>query len=139
MSFVKQTARKLLSLLNKESDLKKLLPDASADIFRKNNIDYSGLGGKYNLLDIIYPQNAKEGDKLPCVVYIHGNESFGENKQSVNDICFNIAKGGCVVFNINYRSMNRFDYPAQITDVIRACKWVYDNAAEYFADNISHK
>lgn len=135
MSFAKQTARKLLSLLNKESDLKKLLSDASSDVFVKNNIDYSGLGIKYNLLDIIYPQKIKAEEKLPCVVYIHGNEALNENKQSVQNICFNIANGGCVVFNINYRDINRFDYPAQITDVIRACKWVYDNSGEYFADN----
>ncbi|MCR4925450.1 MAG: alpha/beta hydrolase [Clostridiales bacterium] len=112
-----------------------ILKKYTENVFCINDIDYSGLNRKYNFLDVFYPQNVKADSKLPIFIYIHGGELSKGDKADFADFCSAIACQGNVVFNINYRLEPKFEYPAQIVDVIKACKFAYDNAEDLFADN----
>jgi len=85
------------------------------------------------LLDIYYPDNMT--GPFPVVVNIHGGGFIYENKENVKQYCYNIAKNGFIVFNINYRLVtDGVKVPGQIPDVINALNWIANNMFRYPAN-----
>ena len=56
--------------------------------------------GKYNNLDIIRPKNS--AGKLPLMIYVHGGGWISGVKSMRRTYCYEYAKKGVVVANIDY-------------------------------------
>ncbi len=82
--------------------------------------------GKYNNLDVIRPKNQSE--KLPLMIYVHGGGWISGVKSMRRTYCFEFAKKGVVVANIDYQwsPIKQFPYPVQ--DVLDAVDFLFDNA-----------
>lgn len=83
--------------------------------------------GKYNNLDIIRPKTAT-GKKLPFMIYVHGGGWISGVKSMRRTYCYEYAKKGVVVANIDYiwAPLKQFPYPVQ--DVLDAIDFLFDNA-----------
>ena len=98
------------------------------------DVSYTGSGHRGHLLDIYYPDNMP--GPFPVIVNIHGGGFIYENKENIKQYCYNIAKNGFIVFNINYRLVTEgVKVPGQIPDVIDALDWIGNNMHKYPADN----
>lgn len=82
--------------------------------------------GKYNNLDIIRPKNS--AGKLPLMIYVHGGGWISGVKSMRRTYCYEYAKKGVVVANIDYiwAPLKQFPYPVQ--DVLDAIDFLFDNA-----------
>lgn len=88
--------------------------------------------GKYNNLDIIRPKNNTE--KLPLMIYVHGGGWISGVKSMRRTYCYEYAKKGVVVANIDYiwAPLKQFPYPVQ--DVLDAIDFLFDNAERFNID-----
>jgi len=97
------------------------------------DIPYTDSGHRGHLLDVYYPSNI-EGP-FPVIINIHGGGFIYENKENNKLYCYNIAKDGFIVFNINYRLVTEGNkFPGQIPDVITALDWIGNNMNQYPAN-----
>jgi acetyl esterase/lipase len=103
--------------------------DLPENITAIHNISYmqDGAGGHH--LDIYYPDDSES--PLPVIINIHGGGFIFGDKDLRLLYCYNLAKEGYIVYNINYRIATRentdIKLPAQIIDVSYAMSWIYDN------------
>ena len=83
------------------------------------------------LLDLYLPQ-AKSGEAMPLIIYIHGGGWREFNK----DICPGeiVAAKGKAIACINYRYSTEAVFPAQIHDAKGAVRWLRANADQYNLD-----
>lgn len=87
--------------------------------------------GKLNKLDVIIP----EGDGIfPVIIYIHGGGFISSDKKNFTRICRYYAENGFVVFNVNYRLVPEYKYPAQLQDITDAIGWIKNNCRAYEGD-----
>ena len=114
------------------SDTKRLksmhIPD---DIERKLNISY-GEHGKWNLLDVYYPQ--KTDKPLPAIVSIHGGGYVYGTKDEYQYYCMDLAQRGFIVVNFTYRLAPKIKFPVPVIETNEVMKWVCSNAASYLID-----
>jgi para-nitrobenzyl esterase len=97
-------------------------------------------------LNIWKPAGAKQGAKLPVMVWIHGGAFVGGNGNTSGD---QFAKQGVILISINYRlgRLGHFAFPALTSehpeelkgsyafmDQIAALKWVQQNIAAFGGD-----
>lgn len=89
--------------------------------------------GKYwaNRLDVITPIG--EGT-FPVIIYFHGGGFISSDKKNFNRICRAYANAGYVVFNVNYRLVPEYSYPAQFQDISDAIGWIKNNCRAYGGD-----
>jgi acetyl esterase/lipase len=97
------------------------------------NLVYRTIAGKGLTLDLYVPPNAKESDRLPLVVWIHG----GAWKSGSKDRCpaVPLIDRGFVVASISYRLSNEAIFPAQIQDCKAAIRWLRANAGRFPIDS----
>ena len=95
------------------------------------NISY-GSHGKYNLLDVYYPQGTKE--PLPTIVSIHGGGYVYGSKEIYRRYGMDIAKRGFAFVNFNYRLAPKWKFPAPLADTNAVLRWVHANAKRYHLD-----
>lgn len=97
------------------------------------DIPYINDGHRGHLLDVYYPEGAKE--KLPVIIDIHGGGFVSGYKDMNRLYGYHLAKRGFIVFNINYRiAFDDTKVPGQIQDVVKAINWIGDNINSYPAD-----
>lgn len=82
-------------------------------------------------LDVVIPRGK---GPFPVMVYIHGGGWLGGNKCHYARICRQFAETGTLVFNINYRLVPEYRFPAQLQDTASAVAWAYKNALKYGGD-----
>ena len=92
------------------------------------NISY-GSHGKYNLLDVYYPQGTKE--PLPTIVSIHGGGYVYGSKEIYRRYGMDMAKRGFAFVNFNYRLAPKWKFPAPLWDTNSVMEWICRNATRY--------
>lgn len=99
-----------------------------------SDIPYIDDGNHYHLLDVFYPSNMKEGEKLPVIIDIHGGGWMYADKDLNDYYCMSLADRGYVVFNISYRLVPDVTVNEQIQDVACALQWIEQNMGDYPCD-----
>jgi pimeloyl-ACP methyl ester carboxylesterase len=86
--------------------------------------------GCVNLVDIYYPEHA---NRWPTVVTIHGRP---RTPSDMREMAHELAKGGAVVFNADYRGVRPVSkgFPESIDDVACAIRFARANTARYGGD-----
>ena len=95
------------------------------------NISY-GSHGKWNLLDVYYPDGTTE--PLPTIVSIHGGGYVYGTKELYRRYGMDMARRGFAFVNFNYRLAPKWHFPAPLWDVNSVMEWVCKNAARYHLD-----
>jgi len=89
-------------------------------------------GGKYNLLDVYYPEGTKE--KLPVIVSIHGGGYVYGTKEVYFHYCMYLASLGFTVVNFNYHLAPGKKFPFQLGEINSVFEWIGKNAEQYYMD-----
>jgi acetyl esterase/lipase len=92
------------------------------------NISY-GSHGKWNLLDVYYPQGTNA--PLPTIVSIHGGGYVYGNKEIYRRYGMDMAKRGFAFVNFNYRLAPKWKFPAPLWDTNCVMEWICRNATRY--------
>ena len=95
------------------------------------NISY-GSHGKWNLLDVYYPNGTRE--PLPTIVSIHGGGYVYGSKEIYRRYGMDMARRGFAFINFNYRLAPRWKFPTPLWDTNSVMEWVCRNAARYHLD-----
>lgn len=133
MGIKKYCVNKMLKSWEKRDN--KTLAEQSLPIGVKEIVDipYINDGHRGHLLDVYYPENAKE--KLPVIIDIHGGGFLYGYKDMNKLYGYHLAKRGFLVFNINYRlAFSDTKVPGQIRDVAAAIHWISNRLDSYPAD-----
>lgn len=103
---------------------------------RLRNLSYLGSGGPSgeHLCDVWRPRGTRSGDRLPVVLYIHGGGFRFLSKDTHWPFALLFAREGHVVVSINYRLAPKHPYPAAISDVCDAWRWLVHNVARFGGD-----
>lgn len=88
---------------------------------------------KYEVADLIYPQN-NEGKKLPIMIYIHGGGWVSGVKNMRRTYCYEFAKDGYFVANIDYDWSPLSQFPVPVQQCLTAVDFILDNAEKYNLD-----
>lgn len=99
-----------------------------------SDIAYIDDGNYYHKLDVMYPNNISENDKLPVIIDIHGGGWMYGDKGLNENYCRALADRGYVVLDINYRLVPDVNVNEQIKDVMSALKWIGENIDNYPCD-----
>ena len=95
------------------------------------NISY-GCHGKWNLLDVYYPDDTTE--PLPTIVSIHGGGYVYGTKEIYRRYGMDMARRGFAFVNFNYRLAPKWHFPAPLWDTNSVMEWICKNAARYHLD-----
>ncbi len=99
----------------------------------KKDIRYN-LSGRPLLLDIYYPPNYR-GERLPCVVWIHGggltNPKLTKDYDIVRWGAATSALNGFIAVSVDYRLVTEAPLPAAIEDCSTAIRFLKANADKF--------
>ena len=96
------------------------------------DVPYKEIPGGQIMADIIRPKNS-EG-RLPIAINIHGGALvFGDHRME-RTFGFELAKRGYLVYNIDYRHIDKADGFEELDDVLKGLAFVKQTAAEYGGD-----
>ena len=104
------------------------LPDG---ITQCRNISY-GSEGKWNLLDVYYPDGTVQ--PLPTIVSIHGGGYVYGNKEIYRRYGMDMARRGFAFVNFNYRLAPKWHFPVPLWDTNAVMEWICKNAERYHLD-----
>lgn len=107
-----------------------VLPDGIKEF---NDIPYTDSGSIYHLLDVYFPENAKE--PLPVIIDIHGGGWMYATKDLNKIYCEYLAKRGFVVFNLSYRLVPEVTVTEQLQDISKALKKIKEIMPSYPCDS----
>lgn len=102
-----------------------------AGVCQCRNISY-GAYGKWNLLDVYYPEGTNE--PLPTIVNFHGGGWVYGTKEIYRRYCMDLARRGFAVVNFNYRLAPKWKFPIPLEDANKAMEWICRNANKYHLD-----
>lgn len=95
------------------------------------NISY-GCHGKWNLLDVYYPNDTTE--PLPTIVSIHGGGYVYGTKEIYRRYGMDMARRGFAFVNFNYRLAPKWQFPTPLWDTNSVMEWICKNAVRYHLD-----
>ena len=95
------------------------------------NISY-GSHGKWNLLDVYYPDNTENA--LPTIVSIHGGGYVYGSKEIYRRYGMDMARRGFAFVNFNYRLAPKWQFPTPLWDTNGVMEWICKNAVRYHLD-----
>lgn len=84
-------------------------------------------------MDIIYPED--KARTYPCIVWICGGAWRLMDRSVHLAYLSEVARSGFVVASVEYRTSNEAIYPAQLTDVKAAIRYLHANSERYSIDN----
>lgn len=87
--------------------------------------------GKWNLLDVYYPDDAIAH---PVIINVHGGGFVYGNKEIYKRYGMDLARRGFTVVNINYRLAPRWKFPTPLEDINNAMLWLTRESRWYHAD-----
>ncbi|GEM_PF-215687 len=101
-------------------------PKASPHVFKKV------IPGQPNQADVtVYVINAKQGDKKPALLYMHGGGYIlGSAAHSVGGMQKVAEQHDATVVVVEYRLAPETPFPGSLEDNYAALKWMYQNADE---------
>lgn len=89
-------------------------------------------GGKYNLLDVYYPENTEK--PLPVIVSIHGGGYVYGTKEVYFQYGMYLASLGFTVVNFNYHLAPGKKFPYQLGEINQVMCWLSENAENFYMD-----
>lgn len=95
------------------------------------NLSY-GHYGKWNRMDIYYPENAQ---LCPIIVNVHGGGFVYGSKEIYKRYCMDLARRGFTVVNINYRLAPRWKFPTPMEDIHGVMRWLGNHAKQFHGDD----
>lgn len=103
------------------------------------NIEYGeslpGDKGGRNLLDITLPKAAREGDRRPVLLQVHGGGwIIGDKREQGRPLMTHLASRGWICVAINYRLSPKATMPDHIVDVKRGIAWIRRHIEEFGGD-----
>lgn len=110
--------------------LEKHLPD---NIHATLNIPYDPADPKA-LLDIYYPKDLQEGQKLPLIVWIHGGAFISGHKEDIRNYLKILASHGFVVAAPEYTYAPEAQYPTPIRQTLQALEFLTTTGLPYPLD-----
>jgi acetyl esterase/lipase len=117
----------------KNPDISIARPAVPKNIQGRTNLTYCTLGSRNLQLDIFYP-TAKRRKGYPAVLFIHGGGwRSGDRSQHV-PMAQQLAAKGYVTVTAEYRLSTEAIYPAAVTDLKGAIRWLRANAKAYPLD-----
>jgi pectinesterase len=105
----------------------------SASVIEDKDISYCVIGGRKLLLDAFYP-GQKSSTKRIAIIIIHGGGWRTGNRTLHYPLAQRLAESGYVCFTPEYRLSTEALYPAAVTDIKSAIRWVRKNATKYDID-----
>ena len=96
------------------------------------DITYASVKGRALVLDVYAPEQKPE-QPIPVIVWVHGGGWKGGSKDGVGR-SLPILQHGYGLVSVGYRLSGEAIFPAAITDVKAAMRWVRSNAARYGFD-----
>lgn len=88
--------------------------------------------GKHEVEDFIIPE--KSDKKLPIMIYIHGGGWLSGIKNMRRTYCYEYAKSGYFVANVDYQWSPDAQFPVSIQQCLNAVDCIFDNAEKYNLD-----
>ena len=108
-------------------------PPLPATVQATYNLTYCTLGPRNLQLDIFYPKGQRK-TTYPAVLFIHGGGwRSGDRSQHV-PLAQQLAARGYVTATVEYRLSTEARYPAAVTDLKAAVRWLRANAGTYPID-----
>jgi len=109
------------------------------DVKRIQDVEYGeslpGDQAGRNLLDLVVPKAASEGDFRPVLLQVHGGAwMMGDKREQGRPLMREMAARGWVCVAINYRLSPKGTMPDHIVDVKRSIAWIRENIATYGGD-----
>ena len=95
----------------------------------ENNLKYSN--EKWAKYDLYYPEN---NSKKPVFIYIHGGGFVSGKKDVCKYYCYEYAKRGYFVINIDYQYAPQAHHPEQLRQIFKCLETVFDKSEEYNLD-----
>lgn len=103
-------------------------------LVQKNDIPYLDDGHIHHQLDVYYPEDTKETDRLPVIIDIHGGGWMYGDKELNKYYCLELATKGFVVFNMSYRLYPEVGIKEQLQDISRCLLWINNNLSSFPCD-----
>jgi pectinesterase len=110
--------------------LRRSLPDT---VRVERDIVYAKYGDREVMLDLYLPKRPA-GEKIPCIVVIHGGGWRSGDKTRFAAQAAYFADKGFAAACIGYRLLPEVTFPAPVVDCKAAVRWVRANAAKYGID-----
>ena len=109
------------------------------DVRVVRNVEYGaslpGDKGGRNLLDVVLPRSARQGDRRPVLLQVHGGGwIIGDKREQAKPLMTHLATRGWISVTINYRLSPKATMPDHIVDVKRTIAWIRENIEEYGGD-----
>lgn len=112
---------------------------------QKTTVQYRSIDGvDPELLSLDVYSSAKQGEKRPVVVWVHGGAwAIGSKEHSMADKVPFFDKLGYILVSVNYRlspfplelnNPDRLQHPTHVKDVAAALRWVYNNIDQFGGD-----
>ncbi|EMC96563.1 hypothetical protein BAUCODRAFT_148152 [Baudoinia panamericana UAMH 10762] len=84
---------------------------------------------------IYQPSTAKQGGKLPLLVFYHGGGWIAGNLDIEDHMCRTVCgEAECIVVSVDYRLTPEVDFATMLNDCFAAAEWAHSKAAELNAD-----
>lgn len=93
----------------------------------KSSVVYRSFPNRELHMDIFQPVTPS-AEKSPCILCIHGGGWASGNKSLLEPLAMELARNGYVTATVEYRLSPEARYPAGVTDVKQAIKWLKRNA-----------
>ena len=104
-------------------------PPVPLNIIKFNSITYKKIGNRSLQLDIYYQKGITK--VAPLLIFIHGGAWKKGNRDDYRKYLIDFAQKGYVTATVSYRFSQEAKFPAAVTDVKCAIKWLKSNAAKY--------
>lgn len=108
-------------------------PAVPRTIRAATNLTYCTLGSRALQLDVFYPVKPRKGG-YPAVLLIHGGGWRSGNRSQHVPMAQQLAAKGYVTATAEYRLSTEALYPAAVTDLKAAVRWLRAHAAAYQID-----
>lgn len=99
----------------------------------EKNVTYDVVDGVSLKLDIYHPSVSSSALR-PALIYTHGGCYSVGNKTDIHEDVKKLADAGFTVFSVGYRLSGIAKYPAGLTDVQQALRFIRKNAIYYQVD-----
>lgn len=109
-----------------------VLPFEAFSYVLETDIVYDTVQGDDLKLDVYKPENPKPNQ--PALIYIHGGCWNSGSKSSIPSYITDLTKDGFTVISVGYRFSQKAVYPAALTDVGQALRYVRKNSEKLNID-----